>query len=500
MAEGNLDVLVVGGGITGCGVALDAASRGHSVGLLEGEDFAWGTSGRSSRLVHGGLRYLANRELGLVRESLRERRVILRNAPHLVRPLEIVFQASGRRRRATTLAGFLLYDALGASGIARTRRISAEAAAAAVPGFGRRSPAFVYTECATDDARLTLAVARTAAAHGALVANHARVEGLLVEGRVTGARVRDTLTGETFEVRARTTVNATGIWSSATQALAVTAPRPHVTSKGVHVVFRPGAIRTTTGAIIRSGAGDGRLLFTIPWEDRVYVGTTDTGYGGTLDEPAAEEEDVAYVVDAVAAAFPGVGHEDVVATWAGLRPLAAAGEGATADLSRRHEIYEEPPGLITVTGGKLTTYRAMAAEVVDRIAGRPLRHRLDPARPDASARGGPRRRRGRGRPARRTAGAALRRRLGRRARAVAERSRSRRAVRRGSARPRRRGRDGAGAGDGADGRGRARAPLAAGELRRQRSGLSTPQRRRPSRNCPAWRLHRAAKALTLRSA
>ena len=368
MAEGQLDVLVVGGGITGCGVALDAASRGLSVALVEGEDFAWGTSGRSSRLVHGGIRYLSQREFALVRESLRERRVLLRNASHLVRPLEMVFQANGRARRASALAGFLLYDALGARAISGTRRISADEAAAAVPGFGRRSPAFVYTECATDDARLTLAVARTAAAHGALVANHARVEALLGAGRVTGARVRDRLTGETLEVRARTTVNATGVWSSATQGLSATEPRPHVTSKGVHVVFRPGAIRTTTGAIIRSRAGDGRLLFTIPWEDRVYVGTTDTGYGGPLDAPLAEDEDVAYVVDAVAAAFPGVGHDDVVATWAGLRPLAAVGEGATADLSRRHEVYEEPPGLLTVTGGKLTTYRAMAEDVVDRIA------------------------------------------------------------------------------------------------------------------------------------
>lgn len=368
MAETELDVLVIGAGITGCGVALDAASRGLSVGLVEAEDFASGTSGRSSRLVHGGVRYLSQREFSLVRESLRERRVILRNAPHLVRPLEMVLQTTGWRG-ASARAGFLLYDALGAHGIARHRRITAEEAADAVPGFGRHAPAFVYTECATDDARLTLAVARAAAAHGALVANHARVDALLGAGRVVGARIHDQLTAETLEVRARTTVNATGVWAAATQGLAVTQPRSQVTSKGVHVVFRPGAVRTVSGAIIRSLVEDGRLMFVIPWEDRVYVGTTDTRYEGALDEPRADEEDIAYVVGAVAEAFPGVGHDDVVATWAGLRPLVAGGEGATADLSRRHAVYEEPPGLLTVTGGKLTTYRAMAEDVVDRIAG-----------------------------------------------------------------------------------------------------------------------------------
>ena len=373
MAEGELDVLVVGGGITGCGVALDAATRGLSVGLVEADDFAAGTSGRSSRLVHGGVRYLAQRELGLVRESLRERDVLLRNAPHLVRALPVVFPLAKRSSRASVRAGLMLYDVLGAYRVARHRRFSADETSRAVPGFGARAAALVYTECATDDVRLTVEIARTAATHGALVANHARVEELLGEGRVRGALVRDELTGERLEVRARTTVNATGVWAAATQGLATATPQQRVTSKGIHLVFRPGAIRTTTGAIIRSQAGDGRLLFVIPWEGRVYVGTTDTRYEGPLEDPVADEDSVDYILAAVAAAFPGVGREDVVAAWAGLRPLAADGEGPTADLSRRHEIYEDPPGLLTVTGGKLTTYRAMAEAVVDRISSEPCR-------------------------------------------------------------------------------------------------------------------------------
>jgi glycerol-3-phosphate dehydrogenase len=228
----------------------------------------------------------------------------------------------------------------------------------------------VYHECTTDDARLTLEVARAAAAHGALVANHARVEALLGEGRVAGARVRDELTGETLEIRARTTVNATGVWAEALQSLATTEPRRHVTSKGVHLVFRPGAVRARAGALVPSSDDDGRFVFVLPWEGRYYAGTTDTAYDGDLDDPAVDDTDAQYVLAAVARSFPHVNERCVVASWAGLRPLARGGNGATADLSRRHEIYESPPGLLTVTGGKLTTYRAMAEDVVDRLAPR----------------------------------------------------------------------------------------------------------------------------------
>ena len=367
MAETELDVLVVGGGITGCGVALDAASRGLTVGLVERDDFASGTSGRSSRLVHGGMRYLAQRELRLVRESLRERAILLRLAPHLLRTLPIYIPRTG----AVLRTGLGLYDVL-ASGvnIARHRSVDADELATWAAGMEHDGGGLVYYECTTDDARLTLEVARAAAAHGAHVANHARVEALLGEGRVAGARVRDELTGETLELRARTIVNATGVWAEALQSLATTEPRRHVTSKGVHLVFRPGAVRARAGALVPSVDDDRRFVFVLPWEGRYYAGTTDTAYDGDLDDPAVDESDAQYVLAAVTRSFPHVNERCVVASWAGLRPLARGGNGATADLSRRHEIYESPPGLLTVTGGKLTTYRAMAEDVVDRLAPR----------------------------------------------------------------------------------------------------------------------------------
>jgi glycerol-3-phosphate dehydrogenase len=367
MAESELDVLVVGGGITGCGVALDAASRGLTVGLVEREDFASGTSGRSSRLVHGGMRYLAQLELRLVRESLRERAILLRLAPHLLRTLPIYVPRTG----AVLRTGLGVYDVLAAGvNIARHRRADAGELATWAAGMEHDGGGLVYHECTTDDARLTLEVARAAAAHGALVANHARVEALLGEGRVAGARVRDELTGETLEIRARTTVNATGVWAEALQSLATEEPRRHVASKGVHLVFRPGAIRARAGALVPSADDDRRFVFVLPWEGRYYAGTTDTAYEGELDEPTVEASDAEYVLAAVARSFPHVNEHCVVASWAGLRPLARGGNGATADLSRRHEIYEDPPGLLTVTGGKLTTYRAMAEDVVDRVAPR----------------------------------------------------------------------------------------------------------------------------------
>ena len=365
MAEHELDVLVVGGGITGCGVALDAASRGLSVGLVEREDFASGTSGRSSRLIHGGVRYLAQRELGLVRESLRERAIILRLAPHLLRTLPIYLPRSDLAFRAA----FTIYDllALGVN-VARHRRVDADELDRVAPGLEHRGGGFVYHECATDDARLTLEIARAAAAHGALVANHARVEACSETAASPERSCATSSTGETAEVRAKTTVNATGVWSERLQSLATDSPRRHVASKGIHLVFRPGAVRARTGLLVPSGEDDRRFVFVIPWEDRYYAGTTDTAYEGDLETPAVEQTDVDYVLGAVARSFPDVNERCVVASWAGLRPLAHGGDGPTADLSRRHQIYEEPAGLLTVTGGKLTTYRAMAEDVVDRIA------------------------------------------------------------------------------------------------------------------------------------
>jgi len=376
MAEDRFDVLVIGGGITGAGVALDAAARGLSVALVEKDDFAAGTSGRSSRLVHGGLRYLEHGEFGLVRESLRERGILFRLAPHLVRPVPLYVLAGDLRSRAKYRTGLTGYEVLAAGrNIGYHQAVSAGRVAEAIPGLGGRSRAFRYFECQTDDARLTIEVARTAQAAGAVLANHARVTELLGDGRVTGAAVTDEMTGQGFEVRARAVVNATGIWAERVGELAggsgaegCVRLRP---SKGVHLVFAPGAVRTTAAVTVPSAEHDGRYIFVVPWEGRVYAGTTDTPYQGDLDDPGVGEADRDYILAAVAGLFPGVTGRDVVASWAGLRPLLGqedAGDTKSSDLSRKHAIFTGPFGLYTITGGKLTTYRAMAEDLVDRVA------------------------------------------------------------------------------------------------------------------------------------
>ena len=373
MAEDRFDVLVIGGGITGAGVALDAVARGLSVALVEKDDFAAGTSGRSSRLVHGGLRYLEHGEFGLVRESLRERGILFRLAPHLVRPVPMYMLAGDLRSRATYRAGLTGYELLAAGrNVGYHKPVRAGQVAEAIPGLGDPSRGFRYFECQTDDARLTIEVARAAQAAGAVLANHARVTGLPGDGRVTGAVVTDEITGQGFEVRARAVVNATGIWAERVAQLASGSGGVHLRpSKGVHLVFAPGAVRTTAAVAAPSAAHDGRYIFIVPWEDRVYAGTTDTPYRGDLDDPAVGAADRDYVLAAVARLFPGVTGRDVVASWAGLRPLLGqddAGDAKSSDLSRKHAIFAGPFGLYTITGGKLTTYRAMAEDLVDRVA------------------------------------------------------------------------------------------------------------------------------------
>jgi len=380
MAEQRFDLLVIGGGITGAGIALDAASRGYSVALVEKDDYASGTSGRSSRLVHGGLRYLEQREFGLVRESLRERGILFRLAPHLLRPVPMYMPADTFATRARYRAGLSGYELLAAGrNIGFHTSVSARQAREAIPGFGGWPGGYRYFECRTDDARLTIEVARTAQAFGAVLANYARAEGFLGGARVAGATVADQVTGQRFDVRAGVTVNATGIWADRVVGLAAAgvtalpgaAARGErlLPSKGVHLVFTPGAVRTRAAVVLRSVAGDGRFIFLIPWEDRVYAGTTDTPYSGDLDHPLVDDSDRDYILSAVAQAFPGVTGRDVVASWAGLRPLldGSQDDTRTYDLSRRHVIFEDPPGLFTITGGKLTTYRAMAEDLVDRI-------------------------------------------------------------------------------------------------------------------------------------
>jgi glycerol-3-phosphate dehydrogenase len=380
MAEDRFDGLVIGGGITGAGIALDAAARGFSVALVEKDDFASGTSGRSSRLVHGGLRYLEHREFGLVRESLRERGRLFRLAPHLVRPVPMYMLAGDPASRARYGLGLTAYDLMAAGrNIAVHRPVTAAQMRRAIPGLGGPpSRGYRYFECQTDDARLTIEVARAAQASGALLANHVRAVGLLGRARVDGAVAADEMTGQRFEIRARVTVNAGGVWADQVRGLAAAAADGQrlLPSKGVHLVFAPGALRAKAALAVPSAAGDGRFVFLVPWEDRVYAGTTDTAYAGDLDRPAVADADRDYILAAVARHFPDVTERDVVASWAGLRPLlgSSAGEGAaadarTADLSRKHVVFEDPPGLFTITGGKLTTYRAMAEDLVDRISG-----------------------------------------------------------------------------------------------------------------------------------
>jgi glycerol-3-phosphate dehydrogenase len=376
MAEGRFDVLVIGGGITGVGVALDAAVRGLSVALVEKDDFASGTSGRSSRLIHGGFRYLEHREFGLVHEALRERKILLRLAPQVVRPVPMYLLADSLGSRAFYRLGLAAYDLLAAGrNVGLHQAAREEQVRNAIPGLAGRSRGYRYFECQADDARLTIEVARAAQTFGAVLANHAQAVDLLGGARVAGAVAVDAITGERFEIRARTVVNAAGVWADRIRGLAAPGPERLVPSKGAHLVFAPGAVRAKAGLVVPSAAHDGRFVFVVPWENRVYAGTTDTLYCGDLDNPAVDDSDRDYILAAVAQYFPAVTGRDVVAAWAGLRPLlgqdqrASGVETEARDLARSHAIFEDPPGLLTLVGGKLTTYRAMAEDLVDRIAG-----------------------------------------------------------------------------------------------------------------------------------
>jgi len=379
----QFDVLVIGGGITGAGVAVDAAARGLRTALVEAEDFASGTSSASSKLVHGGLRYLQQYEVGLVFQSLAERQTLLRNAPHLVQPIVFVlpvFGSGGIADQATALtysAGLWLYDLFGGLRIGHMhRRASAEEVRSHLPTLrtDRLLGGFIYYDARTDDARLTLALVRTAADHGAVVANHAPVVELTKDGknRVCGARIRpgDGPDGG-IEVRARAVVSATSVWADEIRDL--DERRRHVMrpAKGIHIVV-PRTELPCDAAVILPSPSDGREVFAIPWGDKTYVGTTDTGYEGPLRGAAVDRADVSYLLEAVNAAVSHPITEDTVTgTWSGLRPLLAPAPGRrrpserTADLSRRHTVLVSPSGLVTITGGKLTTYRKMAADTVD---------------------------------------------------------------------------------------------------------------------------------------
>ena len=370
----DLDVLVIGGGITGAGIALDAATRGYRVALVERDDLASGTSSKSSKLVHGGLRYLATGDVLMVAEGVRERDRLRRLAPHLVRPLGFVIPVDDRATMLQLTAGMALYDAVALGRNVRShRRLSGAEVRAAAPTLrdGASLGGFRYYDCQTDDARLTLQIAQTARRYGALIANHAEVTDLLHFGdRVVGARVRDALTGAEHEVTARWTVSASGVWADQLRGLAPDPVDPTITpAKGVHLAFPRSLLEVNQAVAIPSHAGDGRRNFVIPWGEQVYVGTTDDAWDGDPHRPDLDEDEAAYLLHSVNTSFGGeLTLADAVGAWAGLRPLITAGASASKDLSRRHAITHEPAGLVTVTGGKLTTYRQMAEDVVDVLA------------------------------------------------------------------------------------------------------------------------------------
>jgi glycerol-3-phosphate dehydrogenase len=373
LGEQELDVLVVGGGVTGAGVALDAATRGLRTGLVEARDLASGTSSRSSKLFHGGLRYLEQLNFGLVAEALRERELMLtRVAPHLVRPLPFLYPLTHRAwERPYVAAGLALYDQMGgARSVPRQRHLSRGGALKRFPGLRRDAlvGAVQYYDAQADDARFTLSVARTAAQYGAVVRSSTEVVEILREGdRVVGAVLRNVENGTEQRVRARVVINATGVWTDDLQRMSGGRGRFRVrASKGVHLVVPRDRIAGETGLILRT---ERSVLFVIPWGQHWIVGTTDTDWGYDLAHPAATAADVDYLLDTVNGVLATPLHrDDVVGVYAGLRPLLAGESEDTSRLSREHAVARPQPGLISIAGGKLTTYRVMAADAVDAAA------------------------------------------------------------------------------------------------------------------------------------
>ncbi|HEV3229482.1 MAG TPA: glycerol-3-phosphate dehydrogenase/oxidase, partial [Solirubrobacteraceae bacterium] len=427
------DVVVVGGGITGAGVALDAASRGYSVALVERADFASGTSSRSSKLVHGGLRYLQNFDLGLVREALLERSLLVELAPHLVRPLPLVVPAfEGARPDRLLGVGLNLYDVMavdrlprrlgrrargeergaargradagtaaeedrrpgrrrGTDGRAGRRRraerqeawsperhrmISGEEVLELLPALRTRDPSsgYLFYDCQTDDVRLVLTVLGEAERFGAVCANRLEVTELIVQdGRGAGVRAREAETGETLEIRADNVINATGVWADRLrpEELHDEAEVPTIRpSRGTHIILDPERLPLVGGAIVP--AGGSRTIFALPWLGRTLVGTTDNDYSGELDHIQPAPEDVRYLLDAVNGYFDtGLVEDNIAGAFAGVRPLIATGDPKkSVDISRKAELYETSSGMITITGGKLTTFRRMAKLAVDRLVER----------------------------------------------------------------------------------------------------------------------------------
>ena len=375
----TFDVVVVGGGITGVGVALDAASRGLRTALVERDDFASGTSSKSSKLVHGGLRYLQQGEIALVYEALAERQRLRHNAPHLVRVLPFlipVFSKDGviPKPLARALGSAMwTYDLTGGARIGKLhKRISADEAHAHMPTLprDRLAASYLYYDAQADDARLTLTIAKTAAMHfGAAVVNGCAVVGIDKDDRGRACAVRVVADGVERTVRTAAVVNAAGVWSDEVRALDEGKhPGSIRPAKGIHLTVPWRLVRNDI-AVVVPVPKDKRSMFVVRWGDLAYIGTTDTDYDGPMDDPEVTPDDVAYVLDALRfSCTSDIGPDDVTGSWAGLRPLVRdASSDRTADLSRRHKVATSASGVISITGGKLTTYRRMAADTVDAV-------------------------------------------------------------------------------------------------------------------------------------
>jgi glycerol-3-phosphate dehydrogenase len=417
----HFDVVVIGGGITGAGVAFDAATRGLGVALVEKADFASGTSSRSSKLVHGGLRYLQSFDLGLVREALLERQLMVKLAPHLVRPLKLVVPAfEGARPDLLVGIGLNMYDVMATPRLRgrrsarraaaeagdtpdadwspeRHRNISGEEVLELVPALSARNPTggYLFYDCQTDDARLVLTVLGEAERFGAICANRLEVIELVQEdGRASGVKVRDAETGNEFTVQADSVVNATGVWADRIrpEELHSEAEVPTIRpSRGTHITLSYADLPLNAGAIVP--AGGGRSIFALPWLGRSLIGTTDNDYEGDIDHVRPDPEDIEYLLEATNSFFgTSLGTDDLTGAYAGVRPLISTGDTRkSVDISRKAELYETSSGMITITGGKLTTWRRMAKLAVDRLVERdgrqapcrtheiPLGARVDPA-------------------------------------------------------------------------------------------------------------------------
>lgn len=401
MEHERFDVLVIGGGVTGAGVALDAAARGYRVALVEKTDFASGTSSKSTKLVHGGIRYLPNFDFALVHEALTERGILLKNAPFLVEPIGFVLPLYKGDRHPVGLPlstpggvglrfvlgiGLWLYDLLaGGRNVQRHRHLSRADVLRMAPTLVQAGlkEGFMYYDAQTNDARLTMALIRTAAEHGAVIANHLEVTSFASEhAKLSGAVVRDRLGGQEFTVQARHIVNATGVFSEEVESLTGQEPQVSVEpSKGVHLVLSREQIKLENFAVVLPETDDRRILFIVPWGSRAIFGTTDTG-SGDLNHPLATHQDVSYLLEHLNRYLSiHLTGDDIISTYAGYRPLVRPGRGSKhspAKLSRTHTVLESPSGLVTIVGGKMTTYRRMAQDTVDVLSRRDSKELVHP--------------------------------------------------------------------------------------------------------------------------